>query len=133
LDDYACRRYPVHWRRSIARPYAFARQPRRLPVPRARAVAALSRAHGRRPEGAARAGELHRVTRLGEVDVVLDALMATEWVVYTRDCLEHTTTVVDYLARYTRRVLAVDEAHVTLRYRDDRERGRHKALTLDGG
>ncbi len=99
---------------------------------RGRMVAAL--------RGAASAGELDRVTRAGEVDALLGTLMATEWVVYTRDCLEHTNTVVDYLARYTRRIaitnariLAVDEAQVTLRYRDYRDRGRHKALVLDGG
>lgn len=98
---------------------------------RGRMVAAL--------RGAADRGELHRVTRPGEVDTLLDTLMATEWVVYTRDCLEHTGTVVDYLARYTRRIaitnariLAVDDERVTLRCRDYRDRGRHKALALDG-
>lgn len=98
---------------------------------RGRMVAAL--------RGAAERGELHRVTRPGEVDALLDTLMATEWVVYARDCLEHTGTVVDYLARYTRRIaitnariLAVDDERVTLRCRDYRDRGRHKALVLDG-
>ncbi|MDZ7749925.1 MAG: transposase [Halofilum sp. (in: g-proteobacteria)] len=98
---------------------------------RGRMVAAL--------RAAADAGELHRVTRPGEVDTVLDTLMATDWVVYTRDCLEHTPTVVDYLARYTRRIaitnariLAVDDEHVTLRCRDYRDRGRHRALELQG-
>ena len=89
--------------------------------------------------GAANAGELHRVTRPGEVDDQLNALMATEWVVYSKDCLEHTASVVDYLARYTRRIaisnariLAVDEDHVTLRYKDYRDRDRHKQLVLAG-
>lgn len=98
---------------------------------RGRMVAAL--------RAAADAGELHRVTRPGEVDAVLDALMATDWVVYTRNCLDHTATVVDYLARYTRRIaitnariLAVEDERVTLRYRDYRDRGRHKVLALDG-
>ncbi len=64
---------------------------------------------------AAKAGDLHRIRRAGEVDDRLHALMATEWVVYSKDCLEHTDTVVRYLARYTRqiaisnaRILAVD-------------------------
>ena len=53
---------------------------------------------------AARTGALHRVTRPGEIDTVLDTRMARDWVVHTRDCLEHTPSVVDYLARYTRRI-----------------------------
>jgi hypothetical protein len=88
---------------------------------------------------AATAGELHRVTRPGDVDDQLNALMATEWVVYSKDCLEHTDTVVRYLARYTRRIaisnariLAVDDHQVTLRYKDYRDRDRHKRLILDG-
>lgn len=88
---------------------------------------------------AANAGALHRVTRAGEVDTLLNALMAEEWVVYTKDCLDHTATVVDYLARYTRRIaitnariLAVNEQQVTLRYRDYRDGGQNKCLELDG-
>ncbi|PMR72533.1 hypothetical protein C1H69_21330 [Billgrantia endophytica] len=89
---------------------------------------------------AANAGELHRVTRPGDVDDQLNTLMATEWVVYSKDCLEHTQAVVRYLARYTRqiiisnaRILAVDDHQVTLRYKDYRDRDRHKRLVLDGG
>jgi hypothetical protein len=48
----------------------------------------------------AEAGELSRVTRPGEIDRMLDALMAQDWVVYSKPCLNHTDTVVDYLARY---------------------------------
>ncbi|MEQ5802381.1 transposase [Halomonas sp. H10-9-1] len=88
---------------------------------------------------AATAGELHRVTRPGDVDDQLNTLMGTEWVVYSKDCLEHTETVVRYLARYTRRIaisnariLAVDDRQVTLRYKDYRDRDRHKPLVLDG-
>ena len=98
---------------------------------RGRMVARLRRA--------AQAGELSRVTRAGEVDAVLAELMGTDWVVYTKDCLEHSATVVDYLARYTHRIaltnariLALDEATVTLRYKDYRDGGRHKCLTLGG-
>lgn len=88
---------------------------------------------------AARAGELHRIRRKGEVDTVLNALMAEEWVVYTKHCLHHTESVVDYLARYTHRIaitnariLAMDEHEVTFRYKDYRDGGRHKALRLNG-
>ncbi|MGE6512470.1 IS91 family transposase [Vreelandella aquamarina] len=88
---------------------------------------------------AAHAGDLHRVTRPGDVDAQLNTLMATDWVVYSKDCLEHTQAVVRYLARYTRqiaisnaRILAVDDQQVTLRYKDYRDHDRHKQLILDG-
>jgi hypothetical protein len=88
---------------------------------------------------AASSGALSRVTRPGEVDAVLDTLMATDWVVYTKQCLDHTGTVVEYLARYTHRIaitharlLAVDAQQVTFRYRDYRDGNRRKTLRLDG-
>lgn len=106
-------------------------------------VKALSRHFRGRMVGllrrAAEAGELSRVRRAGEIDALLDALMDTAWVVYTKASLAHTATVVDYLARYTHRIaitnariLAVDEATVTLRYKDYRDGQRHKRLTLSG-
>ena len=65
--------------------------------------------------------------RPGEVDALLDTLMAGDWVVYTKNCLEHTGTVVEYLARYTHRIaitnariLAVDDRQVRFRYKDYR-------------
>ena len=106
-------------------------------------VKALSRHFRGRMVGllrrAASRGELARVTRVGEVDAVLDTVMATEWVVYTKNCLNHTGTVVDYLARYSHRIaisnarlLAVDDAQVTFRYQDYRDGARHKTLRLNG-
>jgi hypothetical protein len=87
----------------------------------------------------AQAGELHRITRPGEVDAVLNALMNETWVVYTKACLSHTTTVVDYLARYSHRtaitnarLLAVDDEGVTLRYKDYRDGDKQKVMHLDG-
>lgn len=88
---------------------------------------------------AATQGELQRITRDGEVVAALDALMAGEWVVYTKHCLDHTATVVNYLARYTHRIaitngriLAVDDERVTIRYKDYRDHDRHKTLSLEG-
>ncbi|MFO8233210.1 MAG: IS91 family transposase [Longimonas sp.] len=106
-------------------------------------VRALSRHFRGRMVGALRAaadaGELHRVTRTGEVAALLKGLMAHEWVVYTKNCLQHTATVVDYLARYTRRIAisnarieAVDDHGVTLCYKDYRHGGRNRTMTLDG-
>lgn len=98
---------------------------------RGRMVGLLRRAEKR--------GELHRVTRSGEVDAVLDALMAKPWAVYTKHCLNHTGTVVQYLARYTHRIaitndrlLKVDDTKVTFRIKDYRDGNRIKTLTLDG-
>lgn len=88
---------------------------------------------------AARDGGLERVTRPGEVDALLDALMDKEWVVYSKHCLSHTETVVAYLGRYTHRIaitnhriLEVDEHGVLIRYKDYRDHDRHKILHLEG-
>lgn len=69
---------------------------------------------------------------------MLDTLIAKPWVVYTKHCLNHKGTMVDCLARYTRRIaitnarlLKPDEAQVTLRVRDCRKRNRSKTLCLD--
>ena len=85
------------------------------------------------------AGELHRVTRPGEVDAVLDTLMGTDWVVYTKSCLNHTATVVSYLAHYTHRIaitnarlLSVDDEGVLLRFTDYRNGQRDKTPRLSG-
>lgn len=82
-------------------------------------------------------GELHRITRPGEVDKVLNALMQTDWVVYSKPCLTHTQSVVDYLGRYSHRIalsdarlLSFDGAQVQLLYKDYRDGSRHKVMTL---
>src|SRR5699024_10845090 len=98
---------------------------------RGRMVSALRRA--------ATHGELHRVTRPGEVNAVLDRLMAKDWVVYTKDCLNYKGTVVKYLARYTHRIaitnarlVNVDHRRVTFRVKAYRDHNRKKTVTLDG-
>jgi len=87
----------------------------------------------------AEAGELSRVTRPGEIDELLDKLMAQDWVVYAKHCLNHTDSVIDYLARYTHRIaitnariLSVDQSGVALRYQDYANHNRHKTLHLEG-
>ncbi|MCG5496032.1 IS91 family transposase [Ectothiorhodospira variabilis] len=83
-------------------------------------------------------GELSRVTHPGEVDRVLDDLMQVSWNVYTKACLNHGGTVVDYLGRYThriaitnRRILGVDDDEVRFTYKDYRTEQR-KVMTLTG-
>ena len=87
---------------------------------------------------AADRGDLHRVTRQGETGQLLDTLMKHEWVVYARDCLSHSQSVVDYLARYTRRIaitnrriVSVNACVVRFRYKDYRT-GRDGIMTLQG-
>lgn len=88
---------------------------------------------------ATEAGELSRITRPGEVDALLNALMGKEWVVYTKHCLTHTESVVAYLGRYSHRIaitnhrlLAVDEHGVLIRYKDYADHDRLKTLQLEG-
>jgi len=83
-----------------------------------------------------RAGELERLDPEA-VDGMLDALMATDWVVYAKSCLGHTESVVAYLARYThrtalsdQRLIGIEGERVGLRYTDHRD-GQRKALWLD--
>ncbi len=106
-------------------------------------VKALSRHFRGNMVGALRqsagAGELERVTRPGEIDRLLDTLMGTEWVVYTKHCLSHTASVVEYLGRYTHkvaisnaRILSVDELGVHFRYKDYGDHNRCKTMHLEG-
>ena len=85
----------------------------------------------------ATAGELQRLAP-AEVDAMLDALMAHDWVVYAKPCLGHTQGVVEYLARYSHRValsdsrlLAIEGERVALRYRDYRAERQARTLWLD--
>ena len=88
---------------------------------------------------AVNAGELHRVTRNGEIDGVLDGLLQQEWVVYSRPCLSQADTVVDYLARYTHRIaisngrlLLMDGDRNSFRYKDYHDGSRIKTQWLEG-
>jgi hypothetical protein len=74
-----------------------------------------------------------------EADQLLDELMAVDWNVYSKRCLGHTETVVDYLGRYTHRIAlsdqrlrALDDGQVGLDYKDYRDGGARKTLTLTG-
>ncbi|MBK1701051.1 IS91 family transposase [Thiococcus pfennigii] len=87
---------------------------------------------------AAQAGRLERLDP-AEIDQMLDALMARDWVVYSKPCLTHTETVVDYLGRYSHRIalsdarlVDFDGESVTLRYKDYRDGARGKVMRLSG-
>ncbi len=79
-------------------------------------------------------GRLKRVKGAAQIDAMLDALMGTEWVVYSKPCL--CRTVVDYLGRYSHRialsdarVLNLDNGEVELAYKDYRD-GDNKVMSL---
>jgi hypothetical protein len=74
-----------------------------------------------------------------QFNVTLDALMATDWNVYSKPVISKTETVVAYLARYARRIgltnarlLKVDNEHVWLRYRAKQDEKANGVLKLKG-
>ena len=85
------------------------------------------------------AGELNRITRVGEVEALLDRLMALDWVVYTKPWLRDPQTVIEYLARYTHRTAisdarigAISADEVAVRYKDYQDNDRWKTMHLPG-
>lgn len=106
-------------------------------------VRALSRCFRGKMVSALRAayqhGDLHRITRPGDIDNTLETLMQTEWVVYSKACVSHTDTVVAYFARYShriaisdQRILGVDDDQVAFRYKDYRDHDQPKVMRLSG-
>jgi len=73
-------------------------------------------------------GKLSRITHANEIDEMLDALMQKDWVVYSRHCLNHTNSIIGYLARYThriaisnQRIIDIHGSQVRFRYKDYRD------------
>lgn len=106
-------------------------------------VRALSRVFRGKMVSALRAasqqGDLHRVTRSGDIDTTLETLMRTDWVVYSKACVSHADSVVAYLARYShriaisdRRILGIEDDQVAFRYKDYRDHDRSKVMRLSG-
>ena len=87
---------------------------------------------------AATAGGLNRVTRADDIDTMLNRLMQQEWVVYSKGCLNHTRSIVGYLARYShriaisdQRILSQDEETVSFSCKEYRDGARERVMTLD--
>jgi hypothetical protein len=57
----------------------------------------------------AKSGKLSRITRVDEVDTVLNSLMQKDWVVYSKPCLNRTDRIIGYLARYSHRIAISDQ------------------------
>jgi hypothetical protein len=56
-----------------------------------------------------KAGKLSRITNADEIDRVLNQLMKKDWVVYSKHCLNHTDSIIGYLARYSHRIAVSDQ------------------------
>jgi hypothetical protein len=95
-------------------------------------VKALSRCFRGKMVSALRAGanqgNLHRITRVDGVDSILHQLMQKDWVVYSKPCLNHTDSIIAYLARYSHRIaisnqrlIGMDKDQVKFRYKNYRE------------
>ena len=85
---------------------------------------------------AATCGKLNRVTRAGEVDKLLNQVMQKDWVVYSKPCINHTETIIKYLARYShriaisdQRIIGIGKNTVHIRYKDYRKK-QYRTLTL---
>ncbi len=89
------------------------------------------------------AGELQFFGDLAELadkttfDSYLAPLLAVEWVVYAKRPFAGPEQVLAYLARYTHRVaisnhrlVAIDDTHVSFRWKDYRENGRSKSKVM---
>ena len=73
-------------------------------------------------------GALHRVTRQ-DIDARLNALMAKDWVVYSKHGLRRSDSIIGYLARYSHRIaisdqrlIALDDKGISFHYRDYRNK-----------
>ncbi len=82
-------------------------------------------------------GDLPRISDEDEPARTLNALMKTDWVVYSKACLHHGQQVVKYLSRYTHRIaisnerlLSMADGEVSFSYKDYRAGAQHKVMTL---
>lgn len=83
--------------------------------------------------------ELHRICQPGQVDELLDQVMAKPWVVYAKSTRCHTKGVLEYLSRYTYRIavsdhrlVGMDEDTVSFRWKDYRHDGVKRVMCLAG-
>lgn len=67
-----------------------------------------------------------------------DSMYRKNWVVYCKKPFKQTYHIIQYLGNYTHRVaiynnrlISMDEHSVTFRYKDYRDKNRHKLMTLD--
>ena len=82
-------------------------------------------------------GDLAELADKARFDDYLAPLLATEWVVYAKRPFAGPEQVLAYLARYTHRVaisnhrlVAIDDTHVSFRWKDYRDNGRSKSKVM---
>jgi hypothetical protein len=87
-------------------------------------------------------GDLAELADKARFDDYLAPLLAVEWVVYAKRPFAGPEQVLAYLARYTHRVaisnhrlVAIDDTHVSFRWKDNRQnaRSKSKVMRLDAG
>ena len=84
-------------------------------------------------------GELSRITRINEMNTILDAVMHKIWSIYIKPYLKNPETVVKYLSRYTYRIaisnyriIKVDKQWVYFHWKDYADHNRKKVMKLEG-
>lgn len=84
-------------------------------------------------------GQLHRITRVNEIDDTLNTVMKKDWVIHTKPHIKKPETVIAYLARYTyrtaislSRIISVDDSTVYFKWKDYRD-NQQKIMPLEGG
>lgn len=83
---------------------------------------------------------LLRASELEVEKTTYDALFKKEWIIYAKRPFGSPKSVVEYLGRYTHkiaisnhRILSIDDDTVTISYKDYREEGHKKEMTLSHG
>ncbi len=87
---------------------------------------------------AAKDGKLSRITRPGDIDDTLNAVMKKDWVIHTKAHIKKPDTVIAYLGRYTcrtaislSRIMDVDDKSIWFKYKDYRD-DKKKVMQLAG-
>lgn len=84
-------------------------------------------------------GELSRITRVGEVNRILNDVMRKCWSIYIKPYLKNPETIVKYLSRYTYRIaisnyriIMVDKQGVAFHWKDYADNNKKKIMILEG-
>jgi hypothetical protein len=85
-------------------------------------------------------GEIKSLQSKKSFQRLIDTLYQKDWVVYCKAPFKNANAIVKYLGNYSHRVaisnerlLSVDESSVTFRYKDYKQKGMRKTMTLEGG
>lgn len=80
-------------------------------------------------------GEKHE--KSGTIQTLIDELYAKDWVVYLKESFKNSSSVIEYLSRYTHkiaisnhRIISADSESVVFKYRDYKEASKEKYMSL---